>query len=920
MKYYFKKFASQKINTELDPYVWLLYLSYCSLIEIERNGGEFWENLKIRIKEFNFQKRTAAKIKTASSFILRTVSPISISAATSSPTSIIKSIQIKNFRGFGSEFNGDDKGTLIDFDLNNTIFYGPNGSGKSSLCDALEYMLTGQVREANRRNRRVNEYIKRIGSSESPSIKLSFVEDSKDSEKFSEDEKRYYSQAFIEKNRIQEFSLFGSKDTGIKKEEILSILIGMDELSNLAKVFVQTTAFRSNLTAFKRNVVQKKIEKLNTTNSSNLALKNSYEETISTEGVKAENILQSLSDNLRKYDDLNSRLVKAKTELSYSKLYEAIQELHTTVIDKCPACDTPLDKVTINPFNKANDELIKLQGIRKLEEECETQKTIVVKDLNSLETIHDNLVTNTTQSNALKETIPKESVLHTKSPTYSIKTRSIIDDNIAGIKEQIKTIDDYFNEVKSLAQKQEQKQERVEENNKIITVQNERKSTIITIKNNWQTAQTNLDSINLALGTYTTDLVKLNNEKVLEDKYNNFVDSLINIYPKYYDSLQLFKDAEFQTRFGNLESEIAGFYTQINKHDAEHEIVESFKINNSSSDYKIEFKVKGSTLYEDASIKFSEGHLRSLGLSILLANAKINSLPFIIFDDVVNAIDSDHRANIIEMMVNDVYLKSVQQIVSTHDRLYWERFSIENKKGKYCSYILKCTTQGIVHYHYNLSFNDKIQHALDHFDIRQALLYCRIWFETLAKQFCIENNIELTGTLRKNEYQVSIEPSLGSIYRVLESKLTGNANLMVLKRDEINYKGINQEHHSFDEYNFNFIHSRTSREVQNIFDSVKGLDADIKLIKNHEAILNELLIDYKYCEERLKTLNPKMPMSIQTEIIQKRDEAIKLLIELPIRMKNLNVDDALIKVAKDKIRNKIVVQILAIISRNKGMT
>ena len=87
---------------------------------------------------------------------------------------------------------------------------------------------------------------------------------------------------------------------------------------------------------------------------------------------------------------------------------------------------------------------------------------------------------------------------------------------------------------------------------------------------------------------------------------------------------------------------------------------------------------------------FSEGHLRSLGLSILLANAKINNLPFVIFDDVVNAIDSDHRANIIEMMVKDPYFENTQQIISTHDRLYWERFSIENLQETSWIYFEMC--------------------------------------------------------------------------------------------------------------------------------------------------------------------------------------------------------------------------------------
>ncbi len=413
-------------------------------------------------------------------------------------------------------------------------------------------------------------------------------------------------------------------------------------------------------------------------------------------------------------------------------------------------------------------------------------------------------------------------------------------------------------------------------------------------------------------------MAKLNTELISEEKYNSFIDSLIAIYPTFYNQLQTFKDTEFQTRFGKLEAEIAGFYRQINKNDSDHEKVELFRINNTASDYKIEFKIIGSSVLEDASIKFSEGHLRSLGLSILLANAKINNLPFIIFDDVVNAIDSDHRANIIEMMVNDSYLKETQQIISTHDRLYWERFSIENQRIPFCSYILKCTKEGVVHYHYNLSFKDKIQHALDHFDIRQALLYSRIWFETIAKQFCMENNIELKGTLKPNEFHVSIEPSLGSIYRVLQEKLSGNEHLQLLHKDEINYKGINQEHHSFDEYNFNFIHSRTSNEVQIIFDAVKGLDDDIRLMKDPDSTFNSLLDSLKYYMKKIRSLNPNMPVNIQIQIIEKYNSILKNLSEYPDSLRKLKINETIIKPKEDVIKKILIANIIAALEKNKS--
>lgn len=966
MKYYFKKFAKQKIQSESDGFVWLLYFVYCSLIDVDLNGGEIWENLKRRIKEFNLDKRTPIRVKNVSAFLLRNLGS-DASATFNYQVSKIKTLQVKDFRGFGSQFNGDDKGVCIEFNSNNTIFYGPNGSGKSSLCDALEFKLTGQVRESARRNRRVSEYVKRIGSTSNPSLSISFVNPAIDGEKLTEDEKKYYSQAFIEKNRIQEFSLFGSKDTGIKKEEVLSILIGMDDLSNLVKSFVQPTSFKTNLLSFKRNDIANRIASLNAANVSNTTLKKEHEDSIRIEKAKADKLLsktdatiseleaelvkideaikatnadtlslstatiqfhsqqdfetaiQIVEGNLQRFDELTSALNDAKTNVSFSNLYTAILELQSTVTDVCPSCDTPLENTTKNPFSKANEELVKLQGIKELEAEFNAHKRLVEQNLKLLENLHNQLNLNTTKITALTELIPSDTPLHTASPEYSLTNRTQIDSTVSSIKAQLATISSYFTEVDTLHQRQSQKQIAINANNEKVSALNERKRSIESIKTNWENTQTKLDAVNLALGTYTTDLSNLNNEKIIEDDYNSFIELLITSYSNFYNQLQEFKDKEFQTRFGKLENEIAGFYTQINKHDAEHETVESFKIDNSNSDYKIEFKVRGSSLTEDASIKLSEGHLRSLGLSILMANAKINSLPFIIFDDVVNAIDSDHRANIIEMMVNDSYLSSVQQIVSTHDRLYWERFSLENQSEKFSSYILKCTKQGVVHYHYNLSFRDKIQTALDHFDIRQALLYSRIWFETIAKQYCMENNIQLSGTLKPNGFHVSIEPSLGAIYRELFTKLVDNDNLKVLHKDEINYKGINQEHHSFDEYNFNFIHSRTSSEVQNIFEAVSGLEDDIKFLKNHQSLLPELLKSLKHSVEKIKTLNTKMPTEIQNGIIRRHNDILNQLSEFPTRMQELRIDAAVIKSTEEKITKVFLGGVLSALMKSKGI-
>ena len=965
MKYYFKKFSKVKISEKSDSYVWLLYFIYCALIDSEHSQKALWDCLKSEINEFKFGNRSISKIKKAATYILRENGESSTVKNLLTTSSKIQSIQIKNFRGFGSEFNDEDKGVRITFNENNTIFYGPNGSGKSSLCDALEFGLTGDVREAVRRNRKVKDYIKRLGVSNKPDVSIFFTNSELNATSISSEQKNYYSQAFIEKNRIHEFTHFGSKDTGVKKEHILSILIGMDDLSELSKSFVQSPSFKTNLEGFKRRIIADKIEGLNTENTRNITLRTSFLNAIAESGKSAKALvekedvtLKDLEDeltrltksiesknreivelstiNLRQHDDdklkestsliekqlitlkkLREEINNAKVDISFSKLYSAVIELTQTIDEKCPVCDTPLKQTSVNPIEKASEELKSLENVKTLEEQLITGIKEVNDELDIIKIFHNDFLINLKNYPVLIEKIPNKLPLKLVEIEFDLNHETVISDGYEAYKSSIDYLGDYFSLVKDIISKQSTIEKTIEGLNSEITSLNNRKTKCETIRSSWQNSLERLEEIKPDMESYNSRLKELEKLKIEEDKYNSLIDELISVYPNFYKDFQSFKDGEFKTRFGKLESEIAVFYTQINQHDENHELIEKFYINNTGSDYKIEFKLKGVDKKEDASIKFSEGHLRSLGLSILLANAKINELPFIIFDDVVNAIDSDHRSNIIQMMVKDDYLNKIQQIVSTHDRLYWERFSLENQNFNYDSYVLKNTNSGVVHYHYKLSFKEKIQQALKFFDIRQALLYCRIWFETIAKQFCMENNIELKGQLKPNNFNVSIAPTLGAVYRVLKEKLGENSNLQILHQDEINYKGINQEAHSFDEYNFNFIHSRTSLEVEKIFKAVIGLQSDIEFLKHHEAILGKLLEAYTLSLQKVQTLNPRMRLEVQLEILKRYDDNKLELLGFTERMQSLGINEKLVEKSRKLINQLFVFEIISQLEKSK---
>ncbi|WP_417649092.1 hypothetical protein, partial [Citrobacter freundii] len=86
------------------------------------------------------------------------------------------------------------------------------------------------------------------------------------------------------------------------------------------------------------------------------------------------------------------------------------------------------------------------------------------------------------------------------------------------------------------------------------------------------------------------------------------------------------------------------YYNEINKHDDDSEKLNdiSFVYVESLKSYRLQLDING--VPADAFVRLSEGHLKSLGLAILLALAKKKQSQFIVFDDVVNAIDTEHRS------------------------------------------------------------------------------------------------------------------------------------------------------------------------------------------------------------------------------------------------------------------------------------
>ena len=217
----------------------------------------------------------------------------------------------------------------------------------------------------------------------------------------------------------------------------------------------------------------------------------------------------------------------------------------------------------------------------------------------------------------------------------------------------------------------------------------------------------------------------------------------------------------------------------------------------------------------------------------------------LVFDDAINAIDSDHRDNIAHLIAgkfedeqgkfafsdkwNQIkeYLSQCQFIITSHDRFFDEKLANLFDKENQIRYVLYCGNNGIDFSEKGApaNFEKKIEDYLnpETQDIRSAIFYCRIWLEEilLAKTPSLNNPAleivmsDLIDELKKDtatEEENKIAEILNKIYQEREDKYVWFFDI------------LNQESHyrRFDHVDIS--NAPTSQEVETIFNNIQKVD------------------------------------------------------------------------------------------------
>ncbi len=617
--------------------------------------------------------------------------------AIGNPVRQLARLQVGPFRGFAKPEDFDLASSLV-------LIYGPNGSGKSSFCEALEYGLLGSVADAeSKRFREQNDYLKNAHTNTFTAPKIRAT-DSQGQEVTVQGNEAAYRFCFVEKNRIDSFSRIAAQ-TPAKQTELISTLFGLDSFNEFVRNFspeidgrhIDLIGAKATTLAQKRQSLagseqQRKTntEELGRLDVEEIALANQYREGVSFAQMlielrgddenagliktieaelqqplgtksglsiaKLQAFQQSIRNDLANISAKQQTLAEAGQQVSFKQLYEAVSQVQPSSPEHCPACKTSLQQVAVNPYTHASDELKKLQHLAQLQQELQHLNNSFNQSLNSLAQVVATCTTRFPSNNALSAYLGAinagwwNSLLQTLNDGFTPWQH---------LESQVKHLEEADQAIEQVAQQRAIKQQQ-------LTRLREFDTKITQLQTRRATANTTITAANQAIANFETANAQLIADAAAENAVVAKNKTIANTYTSFITKLNDYKNNLPAQLVADLGDKVVGLYNAFNRDDLPSEKLSSVRLPLSQNErLKISFQAEPTRLF-DALHVLSEGHIRCIGLAILLAKNIKENCPFLIFDDPVNAIDDEHHRAIRETLFVDNFLKDKQIILAIH--------------------------------------------------------------------------------------------------------------------------------------------------------------------------------------------------------------------------------------------------------------
>ncbi|PMQ14746.1 AAA family ATPase [Janthinobacterium sp. AD80] len=726
----------------------------------------------------------------------------------------LHSLTVGPFRGFRVP-------ETFDFPQRITMFYGPNGSGKTSLCEALELALVGSVDEASSKRIPPQRYFANLHENrfETPALDAVDAQGQITAVRADSDAYRF---CFIEKNRIDNFSRIAAKTSGEKKDLIAS-LFGMEQFHDFVANFNESLDGQLNLVATRQQELTTRRAALQhdqlTVDGEAQAVQaiTSEEETYAgafTVGLPYSQLLdligsdqkpgrqqelaaqldgpapslysvssaklvaayQAVEAEQKRLDDVNARLSTKTAETSFQSLYNAVLGLQAKIPDKCPACETPLAgdyRAARDPYVQAHQGLAKLKDLAALQTEIgNVQREWEVASRNL-----ESLISNFAQRVGADGLSQDERLCYLSAPGVDHSKawwRASLEQpqgaksmaqKIVDLASQCEGIDLQTNS--ALANRAQLAQERAK---LVLAGQAVAGFLVKRVELARQVATArqaiaNFDHANAQL----IEAVSQEAELMARDHRIKVT------YDEFLPLLRQFRSELPGTLIAGLNTTALGIYNEFNRRDLDGDKLAALRLP-TSEDGRIELSFRAAPQANvDALHILSEGHVRCLGVAILLAKALDVRTPTIIFDDAINAIDTEHREGIRETVFQSDRFANTQIIVTCHSSEFIKDLQNHIGDGQWTAYYLmphagdnRPRVKGNEH---TMNYLAQARTALDIGDWRNALGAARQSLEMLTDRVWNWLGKHELGQLSLPLAKRGAEPALRNLCEALKKRL-----------------------------------------------------------------------------------------------------------------------------------------------------
>lgn len=614
----------------------------------------------------------------------------------------LESLIVENFRGFDTQ-------EIFEFKKQYTFYHGANGSGKTSFCEALEYSTLGSIAEASARNISTDKYIIHIGHKKAtiPDLKCKLANG--EITAFPTNMLKYRF-AFVEKNRIMNFSHIGAANAKTQTERIAS-LFGLSEFQTFVSEFTDSFDERYVTLVSKANTVYdeknnfylqskksydadvteleaKKAELaenisllgdksivtveqakvfLNDPESGKLYIANKELSEHHMESVQA-NIVDILKSAVLEFltavdtiEASNTEILNDVGSLNLSELYKNIIHIQKSYKeDVCPVCRTPLAKAVENPFDYASRELKKFSSIEAAKERVKSNSKVASKNIEIIKEEFTKI--------EIQKIFSGTNVSDVLACSIQATDYETIDESTMRAIEKTRSLQEKLCSVESLSESIKSYNEEASANNKKYTAKVSQwqsiQEKIIASEVSINNLTERVDKVSPILKATEEELKKLKEKADKELDIIEFNQHMVTAYVSTVSSLTEYVKNLPVMLAKNLSDKVREYYNTINKGDADFELIDELTLPLSTNE-KIMIKMHDGTA-QDALQFLSEGHVRILGLSILLAKSVIEKMPFIVFDDIVNSVDDDHRNGVALLLVTHRDFLDTQMILTCH--------------------------------------------------------------------------------------------------------------------------------------------------------------------------------------------------------------------------------------------------------------